>query len=106
AAQEIALAVQHHHRMGAAVEDVDLVLAVDRDGSDIAELPAVRQLRKIFDDAVAVLAGAENGWHGLSLCSFWRRDRPHTVIASAAKQSRLSLPKDSGLFSCACNDEA
>ena len=65
AAQEIAVAVEHHHRMVAAVEDVDAVLAVDRDGGDVGELPAVRQLRPVFDDAVAVFARAENGWHVL-----------------------------------------
>ena len=31
-AQEIALAVEHHHGVLAAIEDVDLVLAVDGDG--------------------------------------------------------------------------
>src|SRR4051812_49945011 len=52
--------------MGPAVEDVDAVLAVDRDRSDVGELPSVRQLCEVFNDAVAVLAGAENGWHGCS----------------------------------------
>ena len=37
ALDEIAVAIEHHHRMGAAVEDVDAVLAVDRDGSDVGE---------------------------------------------------------------------
>ena len=53
ARDEIALAVQHHHRMVAAVEDVDAVLAVDRDGSGVGQAPAVRQLRPVFDHAVA-----------------------------------------------------
>jgi len=45
------------------VEDVDAVLAVDGDRGDVGQRPAVGQLRKIVDDAVAVLAGAENGRH-------------------------------------------
>jgi hypothetical protein len=52
ASDEIALAVEHNHRVGAAIENVDAVLAVDRDGSDIGEIPALRQLRH----AVAMLA--------------------------------------------------
>src|SRR5690348_16511582 len=60
---EIALAVEHHHRMFAAVEDVDAVLAVDCDGGNIGELPAVRQLAPVFDDAVAMLARAQDGRH-------------------------------------------
>src|SRR6266849_6763093 len=63
ARDKIALAVEHHHRMGAAIEDVDTVLAVDRDRGDIAEIPAVRQLRPILHHAVAMLARAENGRH-------------------------------------------
>ena len=67
ARHEIAVAVEHHHRMGAAVEEVDAVLAVDRDGGDVGELPAVRQLRPVLHHAVAMLARAENGWHVLFL---------------------------------------
>ena len=48
AGDEIALAVQHHHRMFAAVEDVDAVLAVDRDGGDVGKAPAVRQFCPSF----------------------------------------------------------
>src|SRR5690242_6381119 len=60
---EIALAVENHHRMFAAVEDVDAVLAVDAYGGDVGELPAVRQLAPVFDDAVTMLARAQNGRH-------------------------------------------
>src|SRR3979411_506092 len=63
ARDEIALAIQHHHRVGAAIEHIEAVLAVDRDGSDVGEAPAVRQLREVFDDAVAMVARAENGRH-------------------------------------------
>ena len=63
APEEIALAVEHHHRMVAAVEDVDAVLAVDRDGGDVGEAPAVGQLRPVLHHAVAMLARAEDGRH-------------------------------------------
>ncbi len=60
---EISVAVEHDHRMLTAVEDIDAVLAVDRDGSDVGELPSRRQLRPVFHHAVAVFARAENGAH-------------------------------------------
>src|SRR5215472_1492674 len=41
-AQKIAVAVEHHHRMVAAVKDVDIVAAVDADPADLFERPAVR----------------------------------------------------------------
>src|SRR3954449_10445338 len=49
--------------MLAAVEDIDAVLAVDRDGGDIGQSPPRRQFCKIFHHAVAVFARAENGRH-------------------------------------------
>jgi hypothetical protein len=61
--KEIAVAVEHHQRVGAVVEDVDAVLAVDRDGGDVGQLSAVGQFCPVFSDAVAVLVGTENGWH-------------------------------------------
>jgi len=42
--------------MGAAIEDIDAVLAVDRDRGNIGQVPAVRQLRPILHHTVAVLA--------------------------------------------------
>src|SRR5258706_9318088 len=63
ACDEIALAVEHDHRVGAAIEDIDAVLAVDRDRCDISEIPVLRQLRPILHHAVAVFARAENGRH-------------------------------------------
>ncbi len=63
ARDEIALAVEYHHRVGAAVEDIDAVLAVDRDRGDVCEIPSLRQLRPILHHAVAVFARAENGRH-------------------------------------------
>src|SRR6202163_2516402 len=61
AGDEIALAVEHHHRVGAAIEDVDTVLAVDRNRGNVGEIPAAGQLRPVFHHPVAMLARAENG---------------------------------------------
>src|SRR5882724_9668319 len=55
ASDEIALAVEHDHRMGATIEDVDAILAVDRNGSNVGEIPTVRQLRPVLHHAVAML---------------------------------------------------
>jgi hypothetical protein len=41
--------------MGAPVEDLDAIAAVDRDGGCMGELPAIRQLRPTVDDAVPML---------------------------------------------------
>ena len=82
ALDEIAVAVEHHHRMGAAVEDIDAVVAVDRDGGDVGEIPAVRQLCPVLHHAVAMLARAENGWHVFSP-HFFR----HSGMAKATRNS-------------------
>src|SRR6185503_1091333 len=58
---EVALTVEDDHRVLAAVEAVDAVLAVHRDGGHVLELPPFRQLGPVLDHAVAVLACAENG---------------------------------------------
>ena len=55
---EIAIAVEHHHRVLAAIEDVDAVLAVDGDRGDVREIPAVGQLRPVLHHAIAMLARA------------------------------------------------
>src|SRR5262249_23838097 len=62
--QELALAIEDHHRVLAAIEDVDAVLAVDRDGTDVLELPAVGQLRPVLDHPIAMLAAAQYFRHG------------------------------------------
>src|SRR5207253_672879 len=64
ALDEVAVAVQDDHRMGAAVEHVDAIPAVDGDGGDILEVPAVRQRRPILDHAITMLARAQNDRHG------------------------------------------
>ena len=62
-AQEVALPIEHHHGVLAAIEDVDLVLAVDGDGADVHELPAVGQLGPVLDHAIAMLATAQHCRH-------------------------------------------
>jgi hypothetical protein len=42
ALDEIAGAIEHDHRVGAAIEHIDTVFAVDRDGGDIGQRPAIR----------------------------------------------------------------
>src|SRR6202035_4610892 len=63
ASDEIALAIEHHHRMGAAIEDVDAVLAVDRDRGDVGQIPPLRQLRPVLHHAITMLPRAENDRH-------------------------------------------
>ena len=62
-AQEVALAVEHHHGVLAAIEHVDLVLAVDGDSADIHELPLVRKLGPVLDYPIAMLATAQHSRH-------------------------------------------
>src|SRR3954452_25594150 len=60
---EIALAVEHDHRMGASIEDVDAILAVDGYRGHVCEIPALGQFRPVLYDAIAMLARAENDRH-------------------------------------------
>src|ERR1700760_4665722 len=84
ALDKIAVAVEHDHRVLAAIKDVDAVLAIDADRGDVGELPAVRQLRPVLHHAVTMLAGAEDVFH---VCL------PIVVIArsEATKQSIFPL---------------
>src|SRR5271165_414763 len=61
--QKIAVAIENHHRVLAAVEGVDAILAVDPDGGDFLEGPAVRELRPVLDDAVFEVATANDVRH-------------------------------------------
>ena len=58
--QQIAVAVEHHHRVLAAIEDIDPVLRVDRDRRDILEGPALRQFRPVGLHPVCVSAIADD----------------------------------------------
>src|SRR5947209_4245306 len=60
-AQELAVTVEHHHRVVAAIEHIDVVLRVDADGAHFLERPAVRQFRPVLDNAVFEVAGADDG---------------------------------------------
>ena len=62
----VSRAVEHHHRMVAAVEDIDAVAAVDCDGGDVGELPAVRQLAPVLHHAIAMLALPKDRAHRTS----------------------------------------
>src|SRR5271156_1863926 len=61
--QEFSVAVEHHDRMLAAVEGIDIVLVVDPDGGNLLEGPAVGELRPILDDAVLEVAGTYDLCH-------------------------------------------
>ena len=56
--QELAVAIEHHHRVLATVEDVDTVLAVHRHCGDIRERPAFGNVGPVFDDIVLEDAAA------------------------------------------------
>src|SRR5262245_14945374 len=62
-AQKVSITVEHHHGMLPAVENIDLVLAVDRDRGDVLERPTVRQLRPVLHHPIAMLATAQNYRH-------------------------------------------
>ena len=62
-AQEVALAVEHDHRMLAAVERIDVVVAVDADGGDLVERPSIGEPAPAFLDTIPVLAGPQNDGH-------------------------------------------
>src|SRR5262249_29519330 len=61
--QKIAVAIKHHHRVFAAVEGVDPILAVDADSGDFLEGPAVGELSPVVDDAVSEVASADDVRH-------------------------------------------
>ncbi len=63
--QEIAGAVEHAHRMRAAIERIDVVAAVDSDSGDVrVEGPPLRQFGPIVDDLVPEAVRSEHYRHG------------------------------------------
>ena len=64
--QKVALAVEHDHRMLAAVEHVDVVVAIDANGANLVERPAIRQAAPAFLDAITIVSGAQNHGHAVS----------------------------------------
>ena len=69
-AQEIAVAVEHAHRVLAAVEGVNIVVLVDADRSDVGvEFHARRQLRPIVGHLVMIGVRSKYYRHGvLPIC--------------------------------------
>src|SRR6266513_566157 len=61
--QEVAFAVEHHHRMVSAIEDIDIVVAVDPDPADLLERPAIRQLRPVGIDLISIVAASHDHRH-------------------------------------------
>src|SRR3954451_9355134 len=59
-AQEISLAVEDHHRMLAAIEDMDIVFTVDTDSADFLERPALGKFRPIGNNPVSVLSVSDD----------------------------------------------
>src|SRR5215472_13738207 len=83
-AQEISVAVEHDDRVLAAVEDINVIPAVDPDRSDLLERPPIRKLRPVFDDAVFEVSGADNDRHFEPSANV---PEGHVIEAAAAKQS-------------------
>src|ERR1700730_2832555 len=70
--------------MGTAIEDVDAVLAVDRDRGDVGQAPPRRQFRPVLHHAVTMFARAENGRHVFSPQMFFVSEE----LQSAARSAR------------------
>src|SRR5262249_22218689 len=84
-AQKIALTVEHHDRVLAAVEDVYIVFGINPHGPDLLERPSVRRLRPILDDAVFEIPAANDNCHARP---------PFSVEAKVSKpQERNKLTK-------------
>src|SRR6516164_4224902 len=65
-AQQVAIAVEYRNRMVAAIEGVDVILAVDPDRGAIAEHDLVRDLRPALLDLERPFAAAERHGHRFS----------------------------------------
>jgi hypothetical protein len=50
----------------AAIEHIDVVVAVDADRADFLELPSRRQFRPVLDDAVFEIAAPDDDRHSTS----------------------------------------
>jgi hypothetical protein len=75
-AQEISLAVEDHHRMLAAIEDIDIIFTIDTDPADFLERPALGKFRPIGNDPVSVVS-VSNDHHNIPSrdCSVCREQR-------------------------------
>src|SRR5262245_30648916 len=83
-AQEIAVAVEHDDGVLAAIEDIDLILAVDADGGNVLEAPAVGQLAPVLYHAIAMLAAAQDHRHRAPPCCYVRARRLYRRRAAGA----------------------
>ena len=59
-AKKVALTVEDHQRMHAAIKDLDVIVAVDSDPANFLERPPVGQLRPIGIDPVSVVAASHD----------------------------------------------
>jgi hypothetical protein len=57
-AEEIAVSVEHYHRMFTAIEHEYRVVAVDGNARYIAKLPTIRESRPVLFNPIAVIASA------------------------------------------------
>ncbi len=64
AVEEAPVAIEDDHRVGAAIEQEDAVLAVDRDRGDLLQGPAFGQAAPVGHGFVAEVAAAEDVVHG------------------------------------------
>ena len=64
--QEVAVPVEHDHRVFAAVEHIDIVVAVHADRADLVERPAVGEFSPAFLDTIPEVAGSQNDRHVVS----------------------------------------
>jgi hypothetical protein len=71
--QKIALAIENDHRVLTAVEDIDVVVAIDANPANLLERPAVGQFCPVGNDAVLELAGSDDHRRLLGACIL--RDR-------------------------------
>src|ERR1051326_7372942 len=54
-AQEVAFAVEDHHRMHAAIKDIDVIVAVHSDPANLLERPAIGQLGPVGIDPISIV---------------------------------------------------
>src|SRR5207302_3105867 len=59
-AQEVALAVEDHHRMHAAIKHIDVVVVVDADPANLLERPPVGQLGPVVIDPISIVPASNN----------------------------------------------
>jgi NHL repeat len=89
---------EHHHRMLAAIEDIDAIARIHGNRRDITESPPRRQFRPVGLDLVGVTAAADDRIRSSHLRSFLRAPpcRCQTIAAMSHPQShRTRIVADS-----------